>query len=407
MKMNKKIYKCLPSEDKVGIEFIKDSINIFFPLGYDIPHYDDEKIQKIEEKKAILDLMKTISLCKNNGENYKYNYNYGKNKEIPINSYLWLLNDYLNNGLYNAKEKHYIESQNGKINWKRTFNTQPLFSNDEIVYLNPIVEVNTRLDNIITEIHAKCINICINKIGWLFGNIKKCEGYKQSLPDAVYISILKKELAISFNDKKKTLINHLIKVVLNASDIDGLDSTNNLLVDNYYYAWERMVSGVFGNDNENLKKYFPSIKWNLKYGEYYNPKMRPDTVIKKEHKLYILDAKYYKYGVIEGGSLPGAGDIDKQITYGEFNNKKFEEVYNAFILPYNKNNNPFGSNSNILDIGNVENNARIGNQTEYFKKVAIILVDTKYLIDCFFKREKKQESDLIESIMRALEYSNA
>ena len=110
---------------------------------------------------------------------------------------------------------------------------------------------------------------------------------------------------------------------------------------------------------------------------------------------------------MEGGSLPGAGDIDKQITYGEFNNKKFEEVYNAFILPYNKNNNPFGSNSNILDIGNVENNARIGNQTEYFKKIAIILVDTKYLIDCFFKREKKQESDLIESIMCALEYSKA
>ena len=405
MNMNKKIYKCLPSIDKVGIEFTKDFINIYFPLGYDIPNYNDKIIQEKEEKKAILDIIKTISLCKNNGENYKYNYNYGKNKEIPINSYLWILNDYLKNGLYNTKERHYLKMQNGKINWKRTFNTQPIFSDDEIVYLNPIVELNTKSDNIITEIHAKCVNICINKIGWIFGNIKKCEGYKQSLSDATYLKILNQELSVSYNDKKKELLNHLIKVILNKSDLDESDLTNSFLVDNYHYAWERMISKVFGNDNENIKDYFPSIKWNLRYKDYHNPKMRPDTVIEKGNVLYILDAKYYKYGVLEEGSLPGAGDIDKQITYGEFNNQKYDEVYNAFILPYNKNDNFFGNSSNILDIGNVENNARISNKQEPFKKIAIILVDTKYVIDCYFKRDKKNENELIDSIISALEYN--
>ncbi len=402
--MSNKIYRCLPSIDKVGIEFNKDIINVYFPLGYDIPHLIDEKAQLIEEKKAILDVIKTVSLCKNNGEVYRYNYNYGKNKEIPINSYLWLLNDYIKNGLYNVRKKQFISSQYGKINWKRTFNTKPLFSDDEIVYLNPKVEIITKTDNIITEIHAICVNICINKIGWLFGNIERCEGFNRTLTDNVYIDILRRELTKTFDDKKKTLLNHLIRILLVKSEEDELDIKNDMLVDNYHYAWEYMIREVFGNDNDNMNKYFPSIKWNLKYKKGPKPKMRPDSVINKEDTLYILDAKYYKYGVYENGGLPGAEDVDKQITYGEFNNQYYKNVYNAFIMPYNKNDNEFNSNSNILDIGNVISDARILNEGEKYKKVAIILMDTKYLINCFFKKEQKDEEKLINSILESLDY---
>ena len=402
--MSNKIYRCLPSNDKVGIEFEKDIINVFFPLGYDIPKSNEREKQTIEEKKAIIDVIKTVSICKNNGDQYKYNYNYGKNKEIPINSFLWLLNDYIKNGLYNVKSKHYISSQKGKINWKRTFNTQPLFSNEEIIYLVPKIEVNTRTDNIITEIHAICINICINKIGWLFGNIEKCEDFRRTLPSPVYVDILRRELASTFDDKKKTLLNHLIRVLMFQSEEDELDIKSDMLVDNYHYAWEYMIKEVFGNDNEKLKNYFPTITWSLKYKKGPKPRMRPDTVIKKDNDLYIIDAKYYKYGVLENGNLPGAEDVDKQITYGEFNNYRYDNVYNAFLMPYNKNDNEFNSNLNILDIGNVKSNARIASNGEKYKKIAIILVDTKYLIDCFYKRTKKDEEELIENILSSLEY---
>ena len=67
-----KIYNCLPSKDKVGIEFGNNVINIYFPLGYDIPKYDDNHKQEIEERKSILDLLKTISLCKNKNTSNKY-----------------------------------------------------------------------------------------------------------------------------------------------------------------------------------------------------------------------------------------------------------------------------------------------------------------------------------------------
>jgi len=400
---NSKIYRCLPSNDKVGIEFNKNIINIYFPLGYDIPKYENEEIQSVEEKKAIFDIINTVILCKNCEDQYNYNYNSGNNYEIPINSFLWLLNDYLKNGLYTVKSKHYITAQKGKIDWKRTFSTQPLFSKDEIVYLFPKVEINTITDNIITEIHAICINICIDKIGWLFGDIAKCDGYRESLPSTVYIDILRRELTSTFDDKKKTLLNHLIRVLLNKSEDDELDIKNDMLVENYHYAWEYMIRDVFGND-QDMDKYFPTIKWNLRFKEGPKPQMRPDSVINKGDSLYILDAKYYKYGVEEKGRLPGAEDVDKQITYGEFNSQYYKDVYNAFIMPYNKNCNEFNSNQNIIDVGNVESDARISNDNEKYKNVAVILLDTKYLIDCYFRRDIKQEDNLIESIINSLKY---
>lgn len=407
--MSDKLYRCLPSENNlVGVEFTKEKINIYFPIGYNI-----EEIRNTpRETEAILQIIRTVSLCKSIVNNYDYDYNYGDESVIPINSYLWLLNDYLKNGLYNVKEKKYIVSQKGKINWKRTFSTKPYYSEDEIVYLNPVVEYNSRMDNVITDIHGICINICIKKIGWLFGDFKKLEQYDSDIPDnirKIYVDILRKELSISFNDKKKTLINHLIRVVSEKTSEDNNDIVNNMLVKNYYYAWEVMIKKVFGND-DNLEKYFPKIKWNLKYSKDPKPSMRVDSVINKKDILYILDAKYYKYGIIEDGTLPGAEDVDKQITYGEFNNRKneFDDVYNAFIIPYNKKQNRFDLTENIIEVGNVTNNARIDDKDEKpYKKIAIIFVDTKFLIDTYYKMDKEKEvitSRLINQIEEAVRY---
>ncbi len=408
--MSDKLYRCLPSNNNmVGIEFTKEKVNIYFPIGYNIDGIKDTP----KEKEAILQIIRTISLCKNNDTNYEYDYNYGEENGVPINSYLWLLNDYLNNGLYNVREKKYMVSQKGKVNWKKTFSTKAYFSEEEIVYLNPIVEYNSRTDNVITDIHGICVNICIEKLGWLFGDFEKLEQYNEYIPDSirkVYIDVLRKELAASFNDNKKTLINHLIRVVSEQANEDSNDIVNNILVSKYDHAWETMVKKVFGND-ENLKKYFPEIKWSLKYSKNPKPTMRVDSVINKNDILYIIDAKYYKYGIIGEGNLPGAEDVDKQITYGEFNNRKeeFKNVYNAFVIPYNKKQNKFGLEENIVEVGNVTNNARTDDgDEEPYKKIAIILVDTKFLIDTYYNNLNKEKeaniSRLIEQIEAAIKF---
>ena len=74
------------------------------------------------------------------------------------------------------------------------------------------------------------------------------------------------------------------------------------------------------------------------------------------NRLFILDAKYYKYGTTgRVGDLPESTSINKQITYGEYiaEQEKFKKkhgtdyiVYNAFLMPYDK-----GMNDDIIKIG--------------------------------------------------------
>jgi hypothetical protein len=67
-----------------------------------------------------------------------------------------------------------------------------------------------------------------------------------------------------------------------------------------------------------------------------------------ESRLYILDAKYYKFGMTGSASdLPSSGSICKQIAYAEYVERLVLQkklpacegmpanaIYNAFVLPY-------------------------------------------------------------------------
>ena len=116
--------------------------------------------------------------------------------------------------------------------------------------------------------------------------------------------------------------------------------------DYFERVWEGMIDKAFGI--EDKQKYFPHSRWLLNYGrdKEKNPLM-PDTIMIYNGKFYVLDAKYYRYGV-SGNSehLPNSSDINKQITYGEYiaqhSQIPNEKLFNAFLLPYNMNNNPFG-----------------------------------------------------------------
>ena len=63
---------------------------------------------------------------------------------------------------------------------------------------------------------------------------------------------------------------------------------------------------------------------------YSNSKLKPDSVMITNDHIYILDAKYYKYGQTKNPKdLPKSASINKQITYGEYvaENEKFDYEY--------------------------------------------------------------------------------
>lgn len=387
------------NDNYVGIKFLDDDIKVYFPMGYEIPSDNSEC------RKSIISLLKTISIERIlNKSDSKYSLNNGKDKEIPINSFLWIIDDYLKNGLYTDKEKIYKKGKNGKINWKKTLNTKFYISNNSAIYLDPYVEKNTLEDNIITDIHAYCVGVSIDYIGWIFGNIPRPNNNIKVERIAYYVSIINKELIQSFDDKKKTLLMNL-KMILEMSCGDYRIKMKNIGTNSYEYIWEYMVNSVYGNLDTKL--YFPNSKYHLIGfdNNIESSSLRPDTVLEVEKDLYILDSKYYKYGITKNPfDLPNTDSIQKQITYGDYAKNKIQKhrkIFNAFIIPYNKYNNKFGLEKNIEYVGFAESSWR--NSKELYDHISVILIDTKFLIDCYNKQTDNDISKLLASIQKIVD----
>lgn len=379
----------------VGIRFDNNEKKVIFPIGYRVPQ-DNDKCRL-----SILSLLKLISLSKKKLSDDKYGISDGDTTELPINSFLWIICDYLTNGVYFDIEKRYVQKQNGKINWKRTLKSEFYISNGNIVYLNPFVEKNINEKNYITDIHLFCINKSINEIGWLFGNID-CPKSNMKYVDTIhYKNFLNKEMLKTFDDRKKKLILHMKRILDYTTNKTGSIYERKYGTNQFEYIWEYIVDDVFGNDDVN--KYFPSANWHiLNWNAFLDTKLKPDTILSFNKKIYILDSKYYKFGI--SGSfmdLPHTDSIQKQITYGEYvcNNMNFKEIYNAFIVPYNKNNNSFDVSGDIEYIGFAESNWKMkSNYKNFYEHIALIFIDTKYIIDCYFKHTICDINVLIDTI---------
>lgn len=105
----------------------------------------------------------------------------------------------------------------------------------------------------------------------------------------------------------------------------------------------------------------PKASWQLlqnNYQERNSRDLRPDTIIVRDDgSVFILDSKFYRFGFTgDESDLPETTSIQKQITYGEYISKyvtkvDVKEVYNAFLLPYDKERDKFRSEDNLQYIG--------------------------------------------------------
>lgn len=378
----------------VGLRIRNEEIHFYYPESY---HLADKSNRKAF-RRDVINIIRTISLAKSKSNMNNNNDNgIAQNDQFAIMSYLWIIRDYLSNGFYRNVEKIYRTNAKGKVNWKKTLETQPIISNGNVIYNNVIAEVRNDCDDIITEAHKWCVFDSVRKIGWLFGLNEKSVFVARTANSVIkkYISVIKTELVRTFDDVKKVRLNHMLQVL---TGVDDSDRTREIVygVDKYHYVYERMVDYVFSNISD-ITKYNPNANWYLKKNEY-KPKeassLRPDTIRLEpissgsgvvEKVAYILDAKFYRFGTTGNeNDLPTTTSIQKQITYGDniiCNLQKKENikcVYNAFVMPYNKLNNPFGYEDDLEYIGFSEANWR--NDALSHTRICAFLIDTKHLI---------------------------
>ena len=150
---------------------VKDEkIEIIFPVGYSLSESDD---------KIRLDIQNLMHVLSSNPPKEDEGSNVDKliqqnNRVFPINSYMTVIEYFLNYGYYVETDPTYKTSTRGKIDWARTVRKQtPIVQKTEegvisFVYTNFTVRSSTPDNNkLITHINRYCVYKAFEKFGWL------------------------------------------------------------------------------------------------------------------------------------------------------------------------------------------------------------------------------------------------
>ena len=383
----------------VGIRFRDRQPHVFFPRGYTISE-DDNAVRK--------DIINLIAVLKKFSSQNEGQNRIGAGEEqtgFPILSYQHVIRDYLAHGYYTETETEYQKNSRGKINWKKTIQKiRPQIDGNNAVYLDFITRRSVNKTNIITRIHEFCVYESFARIGWLYLSSSHLPK-KPSIPfnRKMFLAVLNDALKNTFNSDKKQLFLSMIEIVNHTEEQSDVKDFQ-FGVTHFEYVWEKLIDHVFGESNKDI--YFPHARWHIFDADRVESSaLEPDTVMKHNGKIYILDAKYYKYGVTGiPAHLPATASIQKQITYGSYiAAKRFansNNIYNAFVMPYAAQNTE--DVMKAVGVG-VADWIDYSPDTENYKYVLGILLDTKHIMQTY-TRQNEQEimriSNLIENSLQ-------
>ncbi len=393
MKSNSLFARCrvntnIDNDVFVGVMKKDDYYEVSFPIGYHLS--TDEK----GLRKDILSLMSVLSKYTDRKDS-EFENGLKPENGIPFQAYLYVIKDFFDRGYYKEREQYYQIGKKGKINWSRTIkNCDPVIQNNQAYYLDYVVKKNTvNEDELISLIHKYCVFESFYKFGWLFTSY---------IPQKPHLGLTKKmmkavvndKLQNTFKDQNKQLFKNMLAIIECFND----DSETDFKCGTYRfeYVWEKLIDRTFGISNKS--DYFPKTTWHTSDNRVYdNSYLEPDSIMVTDGKIYVLDAKYYKYGSTANPShLPESTSINKQITYGEYiatSDKFYDEsghpdVYNAFIMPYDSRGIKFPTGKNIHYIGTATSDWKDG--IEKYQHVIGILMDVNYLMGLASSQDQKE-----------------
>lgn len=383
----------------VGLKFDNGDFELHFPLGFNFSDDEDEL------RKDILLLLGVLAHHNKREDAEAGNIdNTIAQTSAPLASYIYIIKDFVQRGYYKECIVEYTSSKRGKINWNRTIkHKKPIISDGDIIYLDFITKKNVVNENdILTMIHQYCVYRSFWVLGWLFTDyqpVKPLIAFNRSW----FSGVLKKKLANTFNDQNKQLFQHMLKIVNEEPD-DGLEAnTFTFGTSRFEYVWESMIDSVFGTANK--VDYFPKTTWHVTNRPPYEmASLEPDTIMLYNNDVFVLDAKYYKFGNTRRlADLPESTSINKQITYGEYiaENERFKQlhgpnmkVYNAFIMPFAA---ECWNSANKHYIGDAVSSWKHGN-AEY-ESIKGILLDVKHLMRIANGNDDKEIREMAELIL--------
>lgn len=393
----------------VGVKADTDDAVIYFPIGYQLPSNDDDLRADINNLFYVL-----AAFMKEDKVIEESKFAAPRTVDFPMHAYLKVIRDYLRTGRYYVEtDPRYKTDTKGRASWPRTVREQRALvqKNGSLIFTNMTVRSNTpNADKKITQIHKYCVYEAFEKMGWLYvPYMPEKPGPHPENREAIYI--LEKKLASTHNDVEQELFSAM-KAMLIYMDEKTSEKQYFFGTDFFERVWEKMIDKAFGV--EDKEQYFPRTRWLLDYGrQKVKTPLQPDSIMIFNGKVYVLDAKLYRFGCNpdKPDFLPNSSDINKQITYGEYiartKGVPTDNLYNAFIMPFNSAENGFwtlDTTGNIVpgftgDIGNVAE--AIGDwkpDPKKYERVQGIVMDTRFLMYNYIAMPDQQKKLLAEAI---------
>ena len=395
----------------VGVKADTNNAMVFFPMGYRLPENEEDI------REDILKLIDVISTFNDSKDRLLAMDQFAAPQSVnfPVNAYMNIIRYFLEQSdYYKEREQVRKTADRGKIDFPASLRKNvKFFQEDGSPFFDryTVKGSSPNEKNLITQIHKYCVFEAFSTLGWLFTPHLPANPHITLEPER-FLFALKKKLAVTHNDKDKLLFQAMIQM------LEYLDSENQnkqyyFGTDRFEYVWEKLIDEVFGIRGK--EEFFPRTKWNLKFNANKdNHALEPDSIMMCDDKIYVLDAKYYRYGVTgDPRHLPESSSINKQITYGEYidNRRELKDkygnlpIYNAFLMPFNKGENPFHiTDSYFLNIG--EATGEWKNDAKLYEHVQGIVIDIRFLMNNYTGSHKSKIRKLAKVIDEELAKNN-
>ncbi|WP_169511053.1 LlaJI family restriction endonuclease [Actinotignum urinale] len=414
------VHLCRTATNKEGDTFVgikselidgQHQLTVNFPIGYQISDNEedvrDEIVQLVTVLQEYNDEQSQISTFSNE--------QLLKTVRFPVQSYFYVMFDYLNHGEFTIKEDKYAQGTSGPISWSQTIKKEkPIVQKNGFVYPQQRVKTHNDTDkDLITEIHRYCVYQSYLKLGWIYNLPLPVKPIRKH-DNTTYLKYLQSKFLQTNRDSDKKLFQAMLDI-LNFCNTEDDPKQFYFGTNSFEYVWERLIQSTFGNIDKS--RFFPKTTWKLRVGvQRENHPLEPDTIMVSDGDIYILDAKYYKYGIsLLPKDLPNSSSINKQISYGEYvaTDSKFEsersngmQIYNAFLMPYNMHSAPMFSGEKYLAIGEATADWKdydINPMT--YSRIQGILIDVKSLMSNKIKGNTNEIIALSKAIIESLEKS--
>jgi len=317
-----------------GASVCEDDLVISMPSSFILDSEGSEDYLNLNDnvKKEILNYLRSLYLGKESlEENNARGDILGSQEGVSlIDSYMWIIEDFLKNGMPFRQQEILRLNGSGRIDWKRTIQKHiPFNKNGTLVYNGLITRSKVFCDDQIMRAYRECVSRSVRVLGWFYNLDDTIFEYNDLSSNEVQvcISVLLHALSTTFDDSYYLRLTHMINI-LSSKDRDAIDSDKFYGLDRYHYVFEKMVREVFGNKDPS--DYYPHAYYIIDGVVKNQDPLRPDCIYQYDSGVVIMDAKYYT------NKMPGADDIQKQITYGErLEAMKIEKksIRNIFILP--------------------------------------------------------------------------